>query len=123
MRFVFATIALVAAVAAQAQTAAPDAGEWTRERISAVYASAIQTAVVRNWNRPQSVPLGHRCQVAILQLPGGQVIKVDVLPDCPYDEAGKRSVQAAVLKAQPLPYAGFESVFQRRIVFAFVARD
>ena len=48
-------------------------------------------------------------------MPGGEVIDVEVAAVCPYDELGRRSVEAAVLKAQPLPYAGFESVFIREL--------
>jgi len=32
-------------------------------------------------------------------------------------------VEAAVLRAQPLPYRGFESVFQRAVDFNFEAQD
>ena len=39
------------------------------------------------------------------------------------DDAGRRSVEAAILRAQPLPYRGFESVFQRTLNFNFEARD
>jgi len=46
-----------------------------------------------------------------------------VSPDCPFDEAGRRSIEAAVLNAQPLPYRGFETVFQRTINFNFTAQD
>ncbi|TWR29546.1 protein TolA, partial [Xanthomonas vasicola] len=46
-----------------------------------------------------------------------------VAPGCPYDEAGQRSIEAAVLSAQPLPYRGFESVFQRNLTFVFTAQD
>jgi colicin import membrane protein len=48
---------------------------------------------------------------------------VTVSPSCPYDELGRRSVEAAVLKAQPLPYAGFEQVFQRNLTLNFEAAD
>ena len=43
--------------------------------------------------------------------------KVD--SSCPYDDAGKRSIENAVLRAQPLPYKGFEKVFQREVTFTF----
>ena len=69
------------------------------------------------------MPLGQRCRLTIRQIPGGQVIDVQVQPSCPYDELGRRSVEAAVLKAQPLPYAGFESVFNRTLNLNFEARD
>ena len=35
----------------------------------------------------------------------------------------ERSVEAAVYKAQPLPYAGFESVFSRELELSFRAED
>lgn len=70
------------------------------------------------WVRPDNVPPG-RCRIVINQLPGGRVLSATVSPTCPYDEAGKRSIEAAVLNAQPLPYRGFESVFQRELTFNF----
>ena len=83
----------------------------------------MQQAIRNNWTRPETVPLGQRCRLTIRQLPGGEVVDVEVSPACPYDDLGKRSVEAAVLKAQPLPYAGFESVFQRTLVLNFEAQD
>jgi colicin import membrane protein len=59
------------------------------------------------------------CQVHIVQLPGGDVMSATVDPSCPYDEAGRRSVENAVLRTKTLPYAGFESVFRRNLTFTF----
>ena len=70
-----------------------------RSDLAARYAAALQEAILRNWTRPETVPLGQRCQLVIRQLPGGEVVDVTVSPSCPYDELGKRSVEAAVLKA------------------------
>ncbi len=92
--------------------AAVDAG------LSARYAAAIQAAVTAKWTRPDNIPASP-CRMTIKQLPGGEVMSVEISASCPYDEAGKRSVEAAVLKAQPLPYAGFESVFRRTLNFTF----
>jgi colicin import membrane protein len=82
------------------------------------YAAAIQNAVTQNWTRPDNMP-SVPCTVHIVQLPGGNVMSAKVTGNCPYDEAGKRSVENAVLRAQPLPYKGFEKVFQREIDFTF----
>ena len=60
-----------------------------------------------------------RCTVRIVQIVGGEVLSATVLPSCRADEATKRSMEAAVLRAQPLPYRGFEKVFQRQIDFNF----
>ena len=72
---------------------------------------------------PESVQVGQVCQVLIRQIPGGEVVDVQVSPDCPYDELGRRSVEVAILKASPLPYAGFEDVFVRDPVLKFRAED
>jgi len=95
----------------------------TSDDLTAKYAAAIQQAVLNQWIRPDTVPQGQRCRVSIRQLPGGEVIDVEVQPGCPFDEAGRRSLEAAVLRAQPLPYRGFESVFQRNLTFNFEAQD
>jgi colicin import membrane protein len=97
----------------------PDADNALKSR----YAAALTQAIRGNWSRPDNVPLTVRCVINITQLPGGKVIDVQVSPSCPYDALGKRSVEAAVLKAQPLPYAGFESVFSRELKLNFQAED
>ncbi|MCR6686396.1 cell envelope integrity protein TolA [Pseudoxanthomonas sp.] len=95
----------------------------TSEDLTAKYAAAIQQAVLNQWIRPDTVPLGQRCRVVIRQLPGGEVIDARVQPGCPFDDAGQRSLEAAVLRAQPLPYRGFESAFNRTLILNFEARD
>jgi len=95
----------------------------TSNDLTAKYAAAIQQAVLNQWIRPDSIPRGQRCRLTIRQLPGGEVVSVEFAPGCPYDEAGKRSVEAAVLRAQPLPYRGYETVFQRNLNFNFEAQD
>ncbi len=95
----------------------------TSEDLTAKYAAAIQEAVLNQWIRPDTVPLGQRCRVSIRQLPGGDVMDVTVDPSCPFDEAGRRSLEAAVRRAAPLPYRGFESVFRRDLILNFVAQD
>ena len=115
-----------AAASAQSEPAAgsPPAGNGgTDPNLSGQYAAAIQRAVLSQWVRPDSVPLGQKCSISIRQLPGGEVVEARVSPSCPYDDAGKRSIEAAVLRAQPLPYRGFESVFQRNLIFNFTAQD
>lgn len=120
---------LAAARAQQAATAAeasapPSAGQsGASADLSAKYAAAIQQKVLAQWVRPPSVPPGQKCTINIRQLPGGSVMEAKVAPGCPYDEAGQRSIEAAVLSAQPLPYRGFESVFQRNLTFVFTAQD
>jgi colicin import membrane protein len=82
------------------------------------YAAAIQNAVTPNWLRPDNIA-ALPCQVHIVQSPGGDVMSATVDSSCPYDEAGRRSVENAVLRTKTLPYKGFESVFQRNLTFTF----
>ena len=70
-----------------------------------------------------AIGLNQPCRVRIRQIVGGEVISATADASCPYDEAGRRSIEAAVLRASPLPYAGFESVFRSDINFTFRAPE
>ncbi|MDR1075341.1 MAG: TonB C-terminal domain-containing protein [Xanthomonadaceae bacterium] len=109
---------------AQATVGTPGAGGQggVSDDLLNQYKQAIQQQISSQWRRPDSVPLGQICTVRIQQLPGGNVARVEVMPGCPYDDAGKKSLEAAILR-QPLPYRGFENVFQRNLVFNFEAQD
>ncbi len=111
--------------AAQADAAAsrPRGNPNSRSSNQAAYIVALQDAILRQWTRPESVGLDEVCQVLIRQIPGGEVVSVEISPSCPYDALGRRSVEAAILKASPLPYAGFEDEFIRDPVLKFRARD
>lgn len=109
---------------ASTATASPPPGnDGADKALAARYAAALTDAILRNWTRPDTVPLGQVCLIVIRQIPGGNVIDATVDPSCPYDELGRRSIVAAVLKAQPLPYAGFEPVFNRNLRLNFKAAD
>jgi colicin import membrane protein len=95
----------------------------SRSAVNALYSVALKDAITRQWTRPESIPLGVSCQVRIRQIPGGEVVDVQVSAGCPYDQVGKRSLEAAVLKASPLPYAGFEAVFSRDVILTFRPED
>lgn len=111
------------AAASSAGASAPAGQGGADAGLLAKYVAAIQQAVSNQWTRPESVPLGTRCRVVIKQSPGGNVMSAEVQPGCPMDQAGQDSLERAVLKAQPLPYRGFETVFNRQLNFNFVAQD
>lgn len=108
---------------AAAAGAPPPGNRGTETDPNAAYSKAIADAIRRNWVRPDNVLPSQRCRIVIRQLPGGEVIDAQVDSTCPYDELGRRSVEAAVLKAQPLPYAGFEGAFRRTLILNFQAED
>jgi len=108
----------------QQQSKAPPPGNPNSRSLSnARYSLAIQAAIERQWIRPESIQRGIPCQVRIRQIPGGEVVDVQISGSCPYDDLGKRSLEAAVLKASPLPYAGYEDVFSRDLVLTFRPED
>jgi colicin import membrane protein len=111
------------APAAATGTSAPTGNNGVDDGLLAKYIAAIQQQVSGQWTRPESVPLGTKCRVVIKQLPGGQVMSAEVQPGCAMDQAGQDSLERAVLKSQPLPYRGFESVFNRTLNFNFTAQD
>lgn len=84
--------------------------------LRARYAAAMKQVAHANWNRtlaPEGVP----CRVNFVQIPGGEVIDVQFI-NCPYDAAGRDSVVRALQKS-PMPYAGFEPVFERKPTITF----
>lgn len=114
MRAIATLLAMLAATVSPSGHAADDT------ELTARYAAALSRAIEAQWTRPDAIPDGQACSLAITQIPGGVVVAASVEPGCPYGETGKRSIQDAVLKAQPLPYAGFESVFRRNLLLRFV---
>lgn len=111
------------ASAASASASPPPGNRGTEPDLSAAYSKALSDAIRNNWTQPDNVSSLQVCKIVIRQIPGGEVVDAQVDPSCPYDEQGRRSVEAAVLKAQPLPYRGFESVFSRTLTINFRAED
>lgn len=99
--------------------AAKQARSGTNGTSNDAYEAAIQNAVTQAWLRPDNIPEGVVCPIHIVQIPGGQVISVTIEPSCPFDAAGRRSVKNAVLRAQPLPYKGFEKAFRSDVTLNF----
>jgi colicin import membrane protein len=98
-----------AAVAATTPPHPPAGSAGAGTDLRGKYVQAIKAVANENWHH-ENVPEKVHCIVQFKQLPGGEVFLVNFL-DCPLDAAGRESVEAA-LKRTPLPYAGFESVFQ-----------
>lgn len=82
------------------------------------YMQALQRAVTVNWMRPESAT-DLNCAVEIVQRPGGEVVQVSLGQPCNADAQTRASINRAVLGASPLPYAGFEKVFESRVNLIF----
>ncbi len=105
------------------QTAQPvgveNGAEKARRTLLTQYIGAIQAAVTRQWSRPNGTPAGLTCQIKVNQIPGGGVIDVSIGSPCNASAVVRNSIINAVKKADPLPYTGFEEVFERRLNFIF----
>src|SRR5262249_56458215 len=63
---------------------APAGNQGADSGLLARYQAALQSAIKAKWTRPDSVPLGAACRLNIRQLPGGNVIEVEVVDPCSY---------------------------------------
>ncbi|GLQ88295.1 energy transducer TonB [Dyella flagellata] len=88
------------------------------KELAARYVETIGQAVRSQFVRPEFMPQVP-CLVKVVQRPGGWVVSAAVDQSCPYDTTSRRAVEGAVLRAQPLPYKGFESVFSPVLEFSF----
>jgi len=86
--------------------------------LATAYISTMMQAIKANWMSSDDTP-ALPCQVRITQRPGGYVDQIDIEPSCPYSTAAKDAIVAAVRRANPLPYKGFENVFKSTIVITF----
>lgn len=101
--------------------AEPKAGQsGDDEALRSKYKAALNAAARSNWNTVQ-IPLQSRCQVEFTQIRGGEVIDFHFLT-CSLDASGRESIERALMKS-PMPYAGFERVFQRKVTLTFCYPD
>jgi colicin import membrane protein len=82
------------------------------------YVYAIQQKIQRNWIEPASAVAGLECVVNVRQLPGGEVVGATI-GQCNGDDAVKRSIEAAVFKASPLPEPEDPTLFERNLRITF----
>ena len=94
--------------------------EAERSGVMDEYIRQIQDKIARNWNQPLSAKPGLECVIRVVQLPTGDVAdaKVDNA-HCNADDAVKRSIEAAVQRASPLPKPPSQAVFDRNLVVTF----
>lgn len=83
------------------------------------YIRTLQQAIQMQWLRPESARPGLRCVLQIEQSETGKLIDLRIAEPCNADAATRRSLEDAVRRAEPLPHAGFERVWSRRIDLVF----
>ena len=82
------------------------------------YVMAISQKIIRNWVRPPAATPGTECIVNVRQAPSGDVLNVTIM-SCNRDETVRRSVEAAVYKASPLPLPPDPRLFDRDLQIVF----
>ena len=87
------------------------------------YHAALAEAVRRIWpdmGQEESTS----CEMHLRQLPGGTVLGVDFGPACGFSSQLKAEIYKAIQRTSPLPYPGYEAVFNRLLTVRItVGRD
>jgi colicin import membrane protein len=86
------------------------------------YIRMITNRIEQNWLRPATARSGLDCVVNVTQIPSGEVVNVAVA-ECNGDDAVVRSIEAAVLRASPLPLPPVPALFERNLNIHFVPDD
>ncbi len=79
----------------------------------------ITARIERAWIKPPSARPGISCIVSVTQVPGGEVSAVNVKSCSINDAALRESVEAAVLRASPLPTPPAGVPFERNLELTF----
>lgn len=107
------------------EAAKADAGaSGSNDALVGRYIAALQQSIRAKWKRPPGQErVAGMCVLVITQRPGGIVLRAETEEPCAYDEAARRSIEAAALLASPLPYDGFETVYKRELGIRFRDTD
>jgi outer membrane biosynthesis protein TonB len=107
----------------RARMAAEERAEALRANgVAAAWTNSIRSKVERAWLRPPSVTASLDCLVRVTQVPGGEVVSVQIAT-CNGDASARESIEAAVYRASPLPQPPDASLFERVIEFRFRPTD
>ena len=82
------------------------------------YHSLIRQKITRNWRQPANAGNKPLCEVQVVQGPGGIILDV-TFGSCPGTREYRLSVEAAVLKSDPLPAPEDPSLFERNLNLQF----
>jgi colicin import membrane protein len=82
----------------------------------------IANRIQRAWLKPPSARPGIECVVHVTQVPGGVVTSAKV-GECNGDAAVRESIEAAVMRASPLPPPPDPALFERDLDIRFKPQD
>jgi colicin import membrane protein len=105
--------------ATEADVTAATTGDVIDNSLLAQYRSAIASTVEARSRISSELRPGFLCWVRITQLPGGEVISVVPQSNCNANARERDELVESVMRASPLPYSGFEEVFDRLVDLPF----
>ncbi len=82
------------------------------------YQAAVTSRIHQSWLRPDQTR-AVRCNLHLVQIPGGTVISATITEPCNADAQTRQSIRNAAFRASPLPYKGYEAVFARNLDVTF----
>lgn len=91
---------------------------FPQDSLKIQYEAAIRAAIERKWQSLPPPRLSKNCTLHFTQTPGGAVTSA-LARNCDLSEEQRLGLEAAVLMAQPLPYQGYESVFETELEISF----
>ena len=89
------------------------------DELGARYLAAVRAAIVREWNAQGGGEIPSGCAVVFDQVDGGRPLRAWVMHCGSLSAIERARLETAVMQAQPLPYAGFEPVFQTHLKLTF----
>ena len=89
---------------------------------AARWQAQIIAKIQSKWIKPPSAQPGIECKVSVTQVPGGDVTAVHVTSCSVADAALRESVEAAVLRASPLPSPPDQALFERNLELTFAPK-
>jgi hypothetical protein len=89
------------------------------DELGARYLAAVRAAIVREWNAQGGGEIPSGCAVVFDQADGGRPLRAWVMHCGSLSAIERARLETAVMQAQPLPYAGFEPVFQAHLKLTF----
>lgn len=107
--------------AGQSTVAAVDAGGGgaPADELDGRYLAAVRAAVLEQWRLQGGGALPAACKVVIDQTVGGQALRAWAVQCGDLSLPERIRLEAAVMQAQPLPYAGFEAAFKEHLELTF----
>ena len=83
------------------------------------YILAIKEKIERNWKVPSKTSVAPKCEVQVIQRPGGIVVEIMFLSCNGSSKSYRDSIEHAIMKAEPFPKPPSNELFSGHLLFVF----